>query len=97
VATEPKEKERLLVRGARLKRVSEKLTQSAEADPEHGCNAQGVFYVRDSIYTDPSQPLYDYDLSQAGEETHLGYPVILREYAWLKHVSNHITQITATL
>ncbi len=58
-----------------------------------GCSNQGAFYVRDSIYSDPTQPLYDYDPNRTGEERHLGPRVILREYEWLRHMANHVMQI----
>ena len=58
-----------------------------------GCKSKGVFYVRDSIYPNKTQPLYDYDPSKKGEEEHLNAPIILREYAWLEQLSNHAVQI----
>ncbi len=58
-----------------------------------GCKPRGVFYVRDSIYPNKEQPLYDYDPLTRGEEQHLNAPVILREYAWLEQLSNHAIQI----
>jgi hypothetical protein len=58
-----------------------------------GCHPKGVFYVRDSIYSDPSEPLYDYDPSQKGEETPYSKRIILREYDWLRYMANHVTQI----
>jgi hypothetical protein len=58
-----------------------------------GCSDKGIFYVRDSIYPSKSMPIYDYDPANTGEEQHLNAKVILREYEWLKHVSNHAIQI----
>lgn len=59
-----------------------------------GCSEKGVFYVRDSIYPHPSMPEYDYDPNRTGEEKHLNPEVILREYDWLRHLSNHVIHIT---
>lgn len=58
-----------------------------------GCSERGVFYVRDSIYPTETMPLYDYDPKRSGEEKHLNSPVILREYDWLRHLSNHVIHI----
>ncbi len=71
--------------------LSEKITQSYQ---DHGgCSGKGVFYVRDSLYVDPKGVIYDYDLSQKGEESRLTKPVILREYEWLEVLGNHVLQI----
>lgn len=59
-----------------------------------GCHKKGVFYVRDSIYSDKTLPLYDYDPSHNGEEMHYSATVIAREYQWLSIFANHIYQIT---
>ncbi len=59
-----------------------------------GCKNRGVFYVRDSIYPDKSMPIYDYDKTRDGEESHLNAPVIIREYEWIERLSNHAVQIT---
>jgi hypothetical protein len=58
-----------------------------------GCKGKGAFYVRDSIYPNESMPLYDYDLSNEGEEKHLNATVILREYEWAENLLNHAIQI----
>jgi len=58
-----------------------------------GCKSTGVFYVRDSIYPNEEQPLYDFDLNNEGEEEHLNAPVILRSYAWAEQLSNHAVLI----
>jgi hypothetical protein len=42
-----------------------------------GCNKRGVFYVRDSVYSDPSEALYDYDPSQTGEERNYSKRIVL--------------------
>lgn len=60
-----------------------------------GCKERGVFYVRDSIYSDPSEPMYDYDEKQKGEERPLSKRIIVREYDWLLHLANRIVLVTA--
>lgn len=60
-----------------------------------GCRGKGVFYVRDSLYPDPSLPLYDYDPTTQGEEEHLVAPIILREYEWVERLGNHVIGIEA--
>jgi len=92
-ATDPKVK-RKLIRKAKKFRVRGQSVQDSYAK-SGGCNNKGVFYVRDSIYPNPSMPLYDYDLSKDGEEKHLNAKVIVREYEWLRHTSNHAIQIYA--
>lgn len=58
-----------------------------------GCSRRGAFYVRDSLYSDPNAPAYDYDPQKTGEESNYAYPVIYREYEWLEYLANHVTQI----
>ncbi|EQC44335.1 hypothetical protein [Bacteriovorax sp. Seq25_V] len=64
-------------------------------EEQGGCAEKGVFYVRDSINPDESMPIYDYDLSQTGEESHLNPEVIFREYQWFETTGNHAYQIKA--
>lgn len=61
-----------------------------------GCKSKGVFYVRDSIYSDRSEPVYDYDLTNRGEERNYSKRIILREYDWLRFLSNHVIVIKAS-
>jgi hypothetical protein len=58
-----------------------------------GCH-QGVFYVRDSIYPDPNGPMYDYDPTQTGDESHYVKPIVLLEQDWVHAMANHVTQIS---
>ncbi|NCN39949.1 hypothetical protein GW916_01740 [bacterium] len=60
-----------------------------------GCNRRGVFYVRDSIYSDPSEAMYDFDLSRTGDEEHYSKRIILRSESFMRHMVNHVVQITA--
>lgn len=60
-----------------------------------GCNSQGVFYVRDSQYSDPSEPIYRYDLEDRSGDRPYSKRIIYREYEWLRHMANHVTVITA--
>lgn len=62
-------------------------------DAGGGCHPKGMFYVRDSIYRDPSAPLYDYDKKRAGEEEHYTKSIVLHEYDWVRVMANHATQI----
>lgn len=57
-----------------------------------GCHP-GVFYVRDSIYSDPAGPQYDYDLSRKGDEAPYGKSLVQLEYDWVRTMGNHVTQI----
>lgn len=66
--------------------------ESATAS-EGGCKEKGVFYVRDSLYTDENGEVYDYDRTQTGDEENYTKKVIQREYQWLKRFSNHLYQI----
>lgn len=92
-ASSPRERDRLQ-RKARLFR--NRATQVGRSyQKAGGCSNKGVFYVRDSIYPHPSMPEYDYDPNRSGEEKPLTPPVILREYEWLTHLSNHVIHITA--
>lgn len=58
-----------------------------------GCRPKGVFYVRDSIYPDPTGTPYDYDPSQKGDESHYSKTTVLLEYDWVRYMGNHAVQI----
>ncbi len=83
----PKIKRKLLRKAAKF-RTRGQVVQTAFQE-KGGCQGQGVFYVRDSIYPQKGNPLYDYDLEREGEETPLNAKIILREYEWLELLSNH--------
>jgi hypothetical protein len=54
-----------------------------------GCATKGVFYVRDSIYTGNPSKIYDYDLSQTGEETPYSKRIVEHSFEWLLYMGNH--------
>lgn len=58
-----------------------------------GCSPKGMFYVRDSFYSDPSEPLYVYDPSNPSTSRPYSKRVILREFDWLRNLANHINVI----
>ncbi len=58
-----------------------------------GCRSKGVFFVRDSMYPDPAEPIYDYDPRKRGEESPYSKPVVLLEYDWMRYMGNHAVQI----
>lgn len=58
-----------------------------------GCHPKGMFYVRDSIYSDIGGPIYDYDLSRTGDEAPYAKTIVLHEYDWIRYMANHATQI----
>ena len=92
-ASDESERKRLLSKARRDERRG--LEVRDELAKNGGCRGKGVFYVRDSLYPDPSLPLYDYDPTQVGEEEHLVAPIILREYEWVERLANHVVGITA--
>lgn len=61
-----------------------------------GCGQKGVFYVRDSIYSDPSEPVYRFDLNDRSGDSPYSKRIVLRELDWIRHLANHVTVITAT-
>lgn len=86
-----KEKKKLLRKAKKFRARGKQVNDSYLA--RGGCSEKGVFYVRDSIYPNEDQPLYDYDLDNEGEEEHLNAPVILRSFEWAEQLSNHATLI----
>jgi len=58
-------------------------------DADGGCAPTGVFYVRDSIYSDTSEPTYVYDPANPQSNAPYSKRLIYREYQWLKYLSNH--------
>lgn len=73
---------------ARTKRL--KLKNSYEN--AGGCRGRGVFYVRNSEFHG-ADGTYDYDPSNAGEESAYAPKIMLFEYEWLEHLANHVVQI----
>lgn len=85
------EQKRLIALAKKMEETSEKIENAYEE--QGGCHSRGVFYVRDSIYADASEALYDYDLNTKGEEEHYSKRIILREYDWVRYLSNHAVAI----
>lgn len=59
-----------------------------------GCH-KGVFYVRDSIYSDPTGPIYDYDPSNRAADAPYVKSTVMLEYDWVHTMANHVNQISA--
>lgn len=59
-----------------------------------GCRKQGMFYVRDSQYSDSSEEMYHYDLNHIQYSKPYSKRIILREYNWLSDLANNVIQIT---
>lgn len=79
------------LRRAKIQRESKsKLQKSYNA--AGGCRGQGVFYVRNSEFYG-ADGTYDYDSSTKGDEKPYAPKIMLFEYEWLEHLSNHIVQI----
>lgn len=91
LASTTSEKNKLLRKAKKFRTRGKQVSDSLAS--RGGCRDKGVFYVRDSIYSDPDMPIYDYDLNNTGEETNLNAKVILREYEWAEHLINHAYQI----
>lgn len=58
-----------------------------------GCNSKGIFYVRDSQYSDQSEDNYIYDLSNQNTSKPYSRRLIKREYVWLKYLASSAVQI----
>lgn len=59
-----------------------------------GCRSKGMFYVRDSQYSDSSEELYHYQLGHLQYSKPYSKRIILREYNWLSDLANNVIQIT---
>jgi hypothetical protein len=72
----------------------EKVTRQAQAAFQRiGCHPKGAFYVRDSIYGDPTGPVYEYVPGQKGQTAPYGKLTVVHEYDWVRVMANHATQI----
>lgn len=58
-----------------------------------GCRPKGMFYVRDSQFSDASEELYVYDPSNPASAKPYSKRIILREFDWLKTMANHVNVI----
>ena len=61
-----------------------------------GCQKEGVFYVRDSIYqgSEDVEGIYDFDLSQTGDEAPYAKKVMKRSANWVKYLGNHAVEVS---
>jgi hypothetical protein len=82
---------------SRLIKAKDTRTKLEEAYERHGgcTSSKGVFYVRDSIYSDFKAPLYDYDMNNQGEERVYTKGIVFKEYDWLYYFANHVAVVTA--
>lgn len=87
------EKNEALARAKKYVNFARALNKSLKRT--NGCTKKGVFYVRDSEYSDPSEPIYKYDLASPALDKPYSKRIILREYDWLVHLANNILIITA--
>lgn len=90
LATDQTERDRSTKVADKSERISLKVNKAFN---NGGCSAKGIFYVRDSIYSDTASPPYDYDLTQTGDEGPYAKTIVLHEYEWVKYMANHATQI----
>ena len=59
-----------------------------------GCTSnRGVFYIRDSIYPDPSGPVYHYDPARPQHDARYSKKIVFKEFDWLRYFANHITVV----
>lgn len=61
-----------------------------------GCNPKGMFYVRDSQYSDPSEEIYVYDPTNPQANKPYSKRVVLREFDWIRTMANHVMVIYPT-
>ncbi len=68
----------------------------ASVQKRGACNANGVFFVRDSIYPDSKQPEYVYDPSDKTRGVgRYSAKLVDIEYSFVTHLANHAIQIMA--
>jgi hypothetical protein len=80
--------------GNELMRVSKTYKRLRKMwDENGGCHPKGVFYVRDSIYSDPRMPSYVYDPSNPASAAPYSQTIVLLEYDWIRYTANHAVQI----
>lgn len=94
-ATDPGVKKSYEAKARRARAARDKL--EAAYAKNGGCTRpSGGFLVRDSIYPDTGGPVYDYDLSGAGEEAPYAKRIVVKEYDWLNYFANHVMVVTAS-
>jgi hypothetical protein len=91
--TDPKIKEKLTKKAATYTKYSESITATMD---QIGCQ-KGVFFVRDSLYSDPDGQNYSYHTDSPGDDRFFVKKVILREYEYLRALANHVIQIKPLL
>ena len=87
-ATDPAVAETFRARARRQLRVAARI--DAVWQSGGGCQPKGMFYVRDSIYGDQSQPVYTYDAQSPAGSGYYSKPIVLREYDWVRYLANHV-------
>lgn len=61
-----------------------------------GCNPKGMFYVRDSQYSDSSEEIYVYDPTNPQANKPYSKRIVLREFDWIRTMANHVSVIYPT-
>ena len=68
--------------------TAKKMNESLASRP--ACNPKGIFFVRDSIYSDEKQPDYVYDASGGADGVgKYTIPIVELEYSYVTHLANH--------
>jgi hypothetical protein len=89
--TDEKKKQRLLNKAKNYAKYGN--AAHATLKKMGGCPEKGVFYVRDSLYPDPSLPVYDFHTRSTNDDGNFTKKVILRSYAYVRALANHVFQI----
>ncbi len=87
--TDPKEKEKLTKKANNYLKYADSLTKTME---EIGCK-KGMFFIRDSLYSDKSEENYTYHTESTQDDRFYAKKVIMREYEYLRALANHVIQI----
>lgn len=87
--TDPKVKEKLTQKAETYFKYSDSINKTMD---EIGCK-KGVFFVRDSLYSDPDGQNYTYHTDSTNDDRFYVKKVILREYEYLRALANHVIQI----
>ncbi|MGE0525521.1 MAG: hypothetical protein AB7G93_06200 [Bdellovibrionales bacterium] len=90
-ASDPQRRAELLRAAEKARRTGLKAQEAFNRGG--GCQSRGMFYVRDSIYSDANGPVYDYDPAQQGDEAPYARPIVLHEYDWIRYLGNHASVI----
>lgn len=90
----PRKRDELISRANKMRLYNNKLKKAFD---KTGCQPTGVFYVRDSQYSDPTEPLYTYDFSNLQGAKPYSKRIILREYEWLQTMANNVVIIKAEM